>query len=343
MPSNFKRARRRAFTLVDAAVAVAVTGTLVAVATIAMSGSRSADRFTTCSNRLGTIGAGNGQFALSHEDRMVGFSWKQNGANSKFPEYQALQSQSDMGAHAAQALDFLRRRGIPIPPLSTWVPQTRYSTFTLTEFENRTLADPYNVCPSDDFQNKWRRWPAAFDQGRFLPQQPEPSVANRRWPYAASYAMTMSATDLSQSDLVTPTAVGRRMTQQGNSHTTHTLPGTARLGPSPMSLVAFPSQKTHFYEEHQRHLGGVDLFFMYPQATLPILFFDGSVRIRQSADARGSWQPQTPQSGQRTSVIYVPRAWEPPLASGQPAPATEVLTDPYRWTRDGLLGWDFQK
>lgn len=227
-----------------------------------------------------------------------------------------------------------------MPAITGWFAQPRYSLLPLTEFEGRNLADPYNICPSDDFQNKWRRWPAAFDQGRLLPFQPEPTPIARRWPYASTYTPTMSAVDLNQS-VLTQVGTLRRFHQHTNTHSAYNPQPNNQMGPSPMSLVAFPAQKVHFFEEHQRHMPGVNLYFMYPQATLPILFFDGSVRVRTSADARGSWIPLQPGGGS-TTVVYTPRAWEPPLASGQPAPATEVLTDPYRWTRDGLLGWDFQ-
>jgi hypothetical protein len=109
-----------------------------------------------------------------------------------------------------------------------------------------------------------------------------------------------------------------------------------------MSLVAFPSQKVHVFEEHQRHFPGVDLMFMYPDATLPILFFDGSVRVKTRSEGRDSWNPELPEVQMPTRVTYAPRPWDPPLASGQPYPASEVLEDSFRWTRDGLRGWDFK-
>jgi hypothetical protein len=331
---------------VDIAVTVAAAGLLGALAVAGLSRSRQADRFTFCTAKLEAIGAGNGQFALANQDRMFGLTWEKGGANSQYPDLNSLQAGSQAGAHAAQVIDTLRRRGRPdIPVIANWIPDISFASVALVEFQNRPLSDPFNLCPSDDLLNKWRRWPAAFDQGRFLPRQPDPTPLNKRWPYSSSYALTAGAFDINQSINVASTSgptVQARLYQGGNAHNLYSIPVTSNLGPSAMSIVALPSQKVHVFEEFQRHLPGVDLYFMYPQSTRPILFFDGSVRVKTSQDAHGSWNPNFPSSPSPTTVIYSPRLWEPPLANGQPFPATEVVSDPYRWTRDGLLGWDFQ-
>lgn len=333
----------RAFTLLDSAASIAILGVLTALAAAGLSGARNADQFTACSNKLANIGAGNGQFVLSHNDRMFGLTWQQGGANSTFPDLIAQQASSQQGAHAAQVIDILRRGGrTDIPVISNWIPDLLYGTLALADFQNLPLSDPFNVCPSHDLLNKWRRWPAAFDQGRFSPQQPSPSAINKRWPYSSSYGITAGAFDINQSLEVTATGgtvVNSRLSQSGNQHNQFTIPGTANIGPSAMSLVALPSQKVHVFDEHQRHLPGVNLYFMYAQSTCPILFFDGSVRVKTSSNARGGWSPTLPSSPAPSSILYAPQPWEPPLANGQYS--TQSLLDPYRWTRQGLLGWDF--
>jgi hypothetical protein len=328
-----RRGRRCAFTLIDVCVAVATLGVVLALTGAGLSASRRSAQQQFCAAKLQVIGAGNARFALAHEDRMAGFLATQNGVGTTM-------------AHAQEAVTILRARGRPdITPISNWIPDALYWSLSLVEFEDRALGDPFNICPSDDLRNKWRRHPQAFDQGRFLPLQPAPSAINKRWPYASSYILTAAAFDHNQSREVAATGgavVDARLGQSGFQHSSIQIPPGHDLGPSPMPLVAFPSQKAHVFEQHQRHFPGVDLFFMYDQARTPILFFDGSVRVQRSGDARPGWNPIQPGSPVETRVLYTPSEWEPPLASGQPFPATELLNDSHRWTRDGLLGWDYQ-
>lgn len=332
--------QRRAFTLIETAAVIAATSVLGIVGVAGVAGARRADAHTNCSARLANIGAGNGQFALANQDLMFGLTWQRNGANSQYPDLNALQAGSQNGAHAAQAIDILRRRGRPdVPVIQGWIADPLYSHLVLVDFLNRPLSDPFTVCPSDDNLNKWRRWPAAFEQGRFLPNQPNPgSVGIERWPYSSSYSPTAGAFDVNQS-VLTPQAPQARLTQNGNAHNLYSIPSASNIGPSTMGTVAFPAQKVHFFDNDQRHLPGKPVYFMDPQATLPILFFDGSVRVKTSQDARGSWIPQFPTSPLRTTVLYTPSAWESPTTNGQ---GFQQLADPYRWTREGLLGWDFQ-
>ncbi len=346
LPPTVNGSARRAFALADVAVCLACLGVFLAIGVAGLSHARGAAMAITCEQRLQAIGAGNGQFALSYQDRSFGLTWEPGGANSQFPDLNAQQAVlPGTNAHAAQAVDIMRRRGRPeIPPIGGWIPELLYSPLALADFENRDLSDPFSVCPSHELLNKWRRRPEAFDAGRFLPYQPSPSNINKRWPYSSSYTTTGAAFDINQSVNVTggtaSFATQSRTHQTGIGFNQLSVPGNAKLGPSAMSLVAFPSQRVHVFEEFQRHAPGVDLYFVYPQSVRPILFFDGSVRVKVTQDARVGWEPNRPDSQLPTTVTFTPRPWDPPLASGQYG--SEPLSDRYRWTRNGLLGWDFE-
>jgi len=309
---------------------------MVCLAAVGLSRSRQVGEHVYCSAKLASLGRSNAAFALSSNDLMVGLTWLPTGASSQYPDLNALQNDSNFAAHSAQAIDILRRRGRPDIPPSAWFADLNYWSLPLLDFENRPLSDPFNLCASHDNLNKWRRHPASFDAGRFMPNQPAPAPATRRWPYASSYRLTGAAMDINQT-VFTSVAPGRRIAITGN-HNSFSIPTAAALGPSPMSLVAFPSNKAHVFDSHQRHLGSPNLYFAYEDAVQPVLFFDGSVSVRRSGDANIPWHPNQPGIANPQIYPYTPAAWEPPTLNGQ---ASESVRDRYLFTRDGLLGRDF--
>lgn len=322
----------RAFTLIETAATIAALGTLSALGVTALSHTREIDHRAACAAKLADLGAGSSQFALSHNGLMAGFTAGQGQVGN-------------MPQHTAQAVEILRSRGRPdMSMMQSWIPDVGYWSLPLVEFQDRSLSDTFNICPRDANQLRWRNDPAGFDAGAFLPMQPQPVEALKRVPYMSSYRLTGGAFDTLQNTtdtLFSSPNVSGRVNQHGSNHFAYSFSPEHRLGPSPMSMVVSPSLKVHMFDEHQRHFPGVNLFFMYPKAIQPVLFFEGSVRLKVTQDARPSWTPLFPTLQAPTSVLYTPSLWEPPLAGGRPFPATEMVSDRYRWTRDGLRGWDF--
>src|SRR5690606_31344141 len=90
-----------------------------------------------------------------------------------------------------------------------------------------------------------------------------------RWPYSSSYQVVPASYDDSK--------VGARISQAG-SHRYYSVPGTAQLGNKKLGEVAFPSNKVHMHDSHQRHMSNKGhLYYAYTSSRLPLLFFDGSV------------------------------------------------------------------
>lgn len=329
---------RRAFTLIDTAVTVVCVGSLGAITIVGLERARGGAGLEQCTFQLGQIGAANGQFGLSNQDLMVGYTWQQGEPNSEYADLNALATLSPTAAHAAQAIDGLRRRGRPdIPPIVGWLPDIQYTTQVLAEFQGRSLDDVWDVCPNQGILQGWRRRPGSFEVGKFAPLQPAPTPESRRYPYSSSYTTTAGAFDRHQS-VLQQIVVGRRV-EQGSTHASYIIPTGSSLGPSSMSLVALPSLKAFFFDSHQRHFGGVDLFYCYPASTQPMLFFDGAVVVRMSGSAFRPWRPNQPGLPTPEQFDYQPAPWEPPLASG--LWGTEQVTDAFRFTRNGLLGRDF--
>ncbi len=329
---------RRAFTLIDATVSLGCTAVLGVLACVGLSRVRGAAGLDQCSFQLSQIGAGNADYALSNQDRMVGYTWRTGEMNSDYPDLNELAAQGPTAAHAAQAIDLLRRRGRPdMPAIPGWLPDIQYTTMVLAEFQGRPLSDPFDICPSHELLLKWRRVPAAFDRGMFRSLQPPPTPENRRWPYSGSYTPTAGAFDRYQS-VLSSGVVGRRV-EQGPTHTAYNVPPGAELGTSSMALVATPRFKVFMFDSHQRHFGSPDLYYSYPASMQPMLFFDGSVVVHMSGMAIRPWRPNQPAVPTPAQFLYQPAAWEPPLASG--LWGSEQVTEAFRFTRNGLLGRDF--
>ncbi|MEZ6232870.1 MAG: hypothetical protein R3B68_01655 [Phycisphaerales bacterium] len=336
---------RSGFTLVDAAVTGLAAAVAASVVVVGAGVARDDARTARCIENMRQIGLGNAQFALANQDLMAGLSWEPGQANSKFPDLQAQQmgsSSTGAQAHAAQAVDILRRRGRQdMPRIDQWLADPGYWSLALVDFQDRDLGDTFNICPNDRHLAMWRGATDVFDDGGFLPLQIGPTPANKRWPYTSSYQATASAFDRNQS-ISTTLAIASRLTQGGTTDG-WSIPGNARLGPSSLATVALPSRKVHVFDEFQRHGPGVDRFFGYPSARLPMLFFDGSVGIRLAGDAQPAWWPSFPQTTAAYTGSFQPHAWQPPPLNpfGQPPAWFEVVPLTLRWTRDGLLGWDY--
>lgn len=339
---------RRGFTLRDVTTVVVFAGVGLALLSVAMPRFRSGAMLEECIDNQREIAAGSSAFALSNDDHFAGLTWRQGNQNSSYADLRAQANQSGTAPHAAQVVDLLRRYGrLDIAPISGWFSDNQYSTIPLVDFLEKEILDPFNICPGDEHRLNWRSDPAAFDAGAFVPYQPQGggvSPANKRWPYSSSYLFSVSAIDPFQS-IFTATAPQTRMSQTGSSHGTFNLPSQNYFGPSPMSMVAHPSHKVFQFESADRHFAADPTYYALPGTTVAAAFFDSSVRVVQSQRANPTWVPNFPTSALSTQFTYQPMLWEPtggmPAGTLPPPLGTATVTDPFRFTRDGLLGIDF--
>jgi hypothetical protein len=102
--------------------------------------------------------------------------------------------------------------------------------------------------------------------------------------------------------------------------------------------VSFPSQKVHLYETFARHFGKQPQFYAFETARAPLLFFDASVSVRNTADSGRGVDPATPRRVFPITFRFEPGSWEEPvLGAGQ----STTVYGHYRWTRGGLKGIDY--
>ena len=114
------------------------------------------------------------------------------------------------------------------------------------------------------------------------------------------------------------------------------------FGRRKITEVAFPSNKVHLYETFARHFGRQGLFYAYEDAKNPLLFFDGSVQNKTTADSGKGVSPAAPARVFPITFQFTPGAWEEPVRGGGFYPQAEsTVFGHYRWTRGGLQGVDF--
>src|SRR5690606_21943591 len=193
------------------------------------------------------------------------------------------------------------------------------------------LPEPLVVCPEDRNRLNWQKDPRnLFDQGFWLPLQEPPAPDSKRWPYSSSYQVVPASYDNSE--------VGSRIHQSGGIHRGYFVFGNMKLGNRKLGDVTFPGNKVQMHDSHQRHFSNKPpRYYAYPDARMPLIFFDGSVRTEITDDSNWGWVPNSPRSNAWTRFTYQPGLWEGP----PPLPAEALVTAHYRWTRGGLRGADF--
>lgn len=329
---------RRGFTWPELAAAVVVVALLTAML-VGLAETRRQGRLGEDIGKLRQIGAWTAAYAADNSDQFWSFSWQKNkvyaSTSTSIPTWPA--GSSDVQAQANQAVDILHRIAgrEDIVPIPNWFANIAYSHLVLVDYLKSEIPNLAFVSSADRHRLRWARDPHGFDAGLY---QPAPSGtsgpgtnAGKRWPYGASVQLSTSFYD--QSNL------GLRV-YQGPSHTNYFTP-IGSLAGRLTAGVAFPSQKVHIHDATAWHFGPRVSHFAFPEMRLPLLFTDGSVQVRASADANLGWAPNLPTSVLPTALSYTysPDSWEPPTLTG--ASAQLVNAGLYRWTRAFLDGRDF--
>src|SRR5690606_48062 len=175
---------------------------------------------------------------------------------------------------------------------TSWIAHALYSHLPLADYAGSDLPNFNLIAPGDKYRLAWARDPRdGFDQGKFLPYQPEPLEQNKRWPYSSSYQPSVTWWD--QDDVVS----------QGFSHRQYNVPSSAALGGPRMAEVTYPSQKVMVHDTQQRDLRD-PLYCVHPEARTAMLIADGSTGLRATADSNIGWHPTSPASESYTRFSY---------------------------------------
>lgn len=321
---------RRAFTLVELLVSLAVIALLVAILLPALSEARRAGRMAVCQSNLRQFATATGTYAVDFKDWIWSFNWSRPTCPSDFADLR--NASSNVEATSNQAVDIIRRNS-PIEPnfprTGGWIPSVEFSHLVLLDYLARRLPEPICACPEDANLRDWQRDIAGFNAGAFGPNQPSPVGVFRAKPYSCTYEVNPAAYD---ANLTPTTRIHQAEWQYGYYVYTN-----SRFGGLLLSSVSYPAQKVHMSDTHQRHFRR-PLFYALRSARQPILHFDASVVVRRTSDANRGWDPWIPAANQATIFWYRPYTYDPPTSDGT---NQELVTGFYRWTRAGINGVDF--
>lgn len=336
--------RGRAFALMDLAASIVVAGVLMCLVIAVLGETRRQSQLDESISNLQRFGAATQSFAADHDGRLWGYTWQPGeivtwvnvfGDEEKIqlPD-NATQAAAHQATHLIRTLgDRVGAEGIAVP--NGWLPTVFYSHLPLLEYLQADPLERWTVDPGDRNRVNWKDDPTSkFDEGLWLPHQPEPTHDNKRWPYSSSYMAVPAAWDANGSNL----REDAPRVSHGNTHNSYNTNG-ATFFPSMLADVFYPAQKVHMHDRHQWHFGARTPFYGVntQEARLPLLAFDGSVSVRQTADANPGWSPHNIEF--HCAVFwYQPSDWEPGTMSGEPNDFSKGF---YFWTRGGLKGLDF--
>lgn len=337
---------RGAFTLIELLVVIAVIGILVGLLLPALADARRAGRLAVCMSNFKQFGLALTNYSTDFNDRIATFTWRADRLYDPSMGYAGTPAE----AAANQAVSIMRARaGRPdIGQIDGWLPHTFYSHLVLNDYLQQRLPEPMVACPSDDKLLLWQRTIAQGGREAFLGlgstdrDTTLDDNAVQRWPYSSSYSLVPAAWAPDQNfrvgGFMINTVDQHGLTHRGLRDINPTFDGEA-YGTRQFHDVHFPSMKVAVHESFDRHTTARRrLFYMYPEAKTPLMFFDTSVRVLKTGDANKGFQPRVPTGPDPTLVTYSPGAWEPPTRSGA---ATEGVVGYFRWTRSGLHGADY--
>jgi len=341
-PTRTEPRRGRGFTLIELLVVISVIAVLVGLLLPALGAARSEARTVLCTSNMRQFGVSNASYASQHKGLMATFSWQGMERNpSPYRDLTRIRYPFDYMAAGGELVSMLRQfRPTGLVENATTlvnriVPYERYSHVVMAVSDGSPFPDEMSVCPEDADRLALRETP--IEEARHIPELIEV--------IASTYSLAPAAWDLLQSARITEWDRGRM--SQGSSQSGEPPQGyrlvtvdprqrpEARqnnLGQARMSTVAFPALKVHYYDFFDRHTppdsGRTFRVYAEESARPPLLFFDGSVQRRASANANPGWSPVHP--------------WHTPskLSFRDNGSSLEVPVR-YRWTRGGLRGIDF--
>ena len=335
---NTENTTRRGFTLIELLVVIAIIALLVAILLPALGAARRAARMGVCQANMSQYGRALLTYAADFQDQIASYTWTPEIATSEGFSVAPGSNLTSVGAQAAHILQTRADRGPnssnPIDANAQWNPLHHYAHLVMIDYFETQLPNPAVVCPEDENRLDWQKSPE--DGFYSLTNRPmDTTYEIDPWPYSGSYqslpANVKNYQDLGGPDFMPYVQSGVHRRYSGGKLTP--------FGGQRVSFVSHPDLKVAIADSHQRHFGGLDLFYAYEDAKLPLLFWDGSVSVRTTGDCNPGFNPGNPRFPLDTRFVYIPElSWEPSTRSGE---SGENVFGYYRWTRGGLNGVDF--
>ncbi len=347
--------KRPAFTLIELLIVIAIIALLIAILLPSLADARRAGRLTMCGSNLRQFNTAAGSYAADFDDRIVALSWRNHAeVRSEYDDLrrEAARSTYDGQAASIQVVGIVRSHTgrftrSDVRRKGQIFPYTLYTPLAMVDYFSGILPDKVMACPEDSVRLDWMSNPEGFPEAfDLVPSDAQGdhggnATWRRMWPYSSSYQVNIASVDYNAS-ITKESADAVRVRQNFGLHRFYSQPVGHWLGSRRrFHDVRFPAGKVFFNDTHQRHFGRIDLYFAYGDSRQPLLFFDGSVGVRTTADANPGWDPQNQASATPATFSYSPEPWEAPKRDGSRGGSGDRVHGYYRWTRAGLLGIDY--
>ncbi len=339
----------RAFSLIELVVTIVVVVLLVLTIAPAMASVRTEAENEQSKANLLQLGQGRDQYALDNQDRIFSYNWVPD-EQYTLPDGRSYYPRSYVEAAQRQNQEILMRRTGRIGGVykigfeSSRLPHRRFTHFILMDYlageNDEAFSSQIMIDPADQNRLVWNERPLRYSVDSGVPYSAGEAPQGydqssswsffpvlQRWPFTSSYEIVPASWQADGPDAYVP------ISSTPNLYSAH---GTPDLSGRYTNEVAFPSQKVHMHEDHDREQKRYP-WFAYDHARVEKLMFDGSINSQPSGQAHDSYSPDEPFNVWRQS--YVPIEYFPIPLGGFNDP-TE-LNMRFRWTRDGLQGIDY--
>jgi len=345
---------KRAFTLVELVVVVAIVGVLLAVRVGTLDHDRKQASVRADVANLRLIAQASSIYAAENADRLFTFSWRPGEVpvtpNADLAIACANLSPNsptaDLRAGTLQQLDLVARSidsvwlaPVPSNAAQNHIPHVLYSHLPLQFYMGESFPSEVFISKADAARNYWMKDLNGYlknPRNSFFrpPSTSTNFVSLWRWAFSSSY---MTGPSHYAPDFGPPQTVARMGTHR--QWTTTREPGL--LGRRAANEVAHPSAKVMMFDDMDRYTGQGQ-FGMLPGSRSTMNFYDGHAGRFATDQADYGFAPNNPASGADTPdqpsalYFYSPISWWDPPGSVRTRVAAR-----YDQTRDGLQGIDY--